>query len=87
MLVTTLTKRKEPMAKQNDTVFFENKLLDFITANDPMLEMMQWVMDKFMKIEIAHKTGADKGSHSSLQTGYRSGYRIRRYDTRLGTVY
>jgi len=75
------------MAKQNDTVFFENKLLDFITANDPMLEMMQWVMDRFMEIEIAHKTGADKGTHTSLRTGYRSGYRIRRYDTRLGTVY
>ncbi len=75
------------MAKQNDTAFFENKLLDFITANDPMLEMMQWVMDKFMEIEIAHKTGADKGTHTSLRTGHRSGYRIRRYDTRLGTVY
>ena len=52
------------MAKQNDIVFFENKLLDFITANDPMLEMMQWVMDRFMEIEIAHKTGADKGTRN-----------------------
>ena len=29
------------MAKKNDTTFFENKLLDFITAKDPMLEMLQ----------------------------------------------
>ena len=41
------------MAKKSDTTFFENKLLDFVTAKDPMLEMLQWVMDKFMKIEVA----------------------------------
>ena len=49
------------MAKKNDTTFFENKLLDFVTAKDPMLEMLQWVMDKFMEIEVAHRTGAEKG--------------------------
>ena len=75
------------MAKKNDTTFFENKLLDFVTAKDPMLEMLQWVMDKFMEIEVAHKTGAEKGSHAETRTGYRCGYRIRRFDTRLGTVY
>ena len=41
------------MAKKNDTRFFENKLLDFVTAKDPLLEMLQWVMDKFMEIEVA----------------------------------
>ena len=46
------------MAKKNDTRFFENKLLDFVTAKDPLLEMLQWVMDKFMEIEVARKTGA-----------------------------
>ncbi len=49
------------MAKKDDTTFFENKLLDFVTAKDPMLEMVQWVMDKFMEIEVAHKTGQKKG--------------------------
>ena len=29
------------MAKKNDTIFFENKLLDFVTAKDPMFEMLQ----------------------------------------------
>ena len=46
------------MAKKNDTRFFENKLLDFVTAQDPLLEMLQWVMDKFMEIEVARKTEA-----------------------------
>ena len=40
MLVTTLTKKEKTMAKKNDTTFFENKLLDFIAAKDPMLEML-----------------------------------------------
>ena len=75
------------MAKKNDTRFFENKLLDFVAAQDPLLEMLQWVMDKFMEIEVAHKTGAEKGIHSQTRTGYRCGYRVRRFDTRLGTVY
>ena len=43
------------MAKNNNTIFFENKLLDFVTANDSMLKMLQWVMDKFMEIEVARK--------------------------------
>lgn len=75
------------MAKRNDTTFFENKLLDFVAAKDPLLEMLQWMMDKFMEIEVARKTGAPKGSHSQGRTGYRCGYRVRRFDTRLGTVY
>ena len=75
------------MAKKNDTTFFENKLLDFVAAKDPLLEMLQWMMDKFMEIEVARKTGAPKGSHSQTRTGYRCGYRVRRFDTRLGTVY
>ena len=75
------------MAKKNDTRFFENKLLDFVAAKDPLLEMLQWMMDKFMEIEVARKTGAPKGIHSQTHTGYRYGYRVRRFDTRLGTVY
>ena len=67
------------MAKKNDTRFFENKLLDFVAAKDPLLEMLQWMMDKFMEIEVARKTGAPKGSHSQSRTGYRCGYRVRRY--------
>ena len=55
MLLTTTTKRKITMTKRTDTAFFENKLQDFVTAKDPVLEMMQWVMDKFMEIELPIK--------------------------------
>ena len=35
MLIRNKQKDKT-MAKKNDTTFFENKLLDFVTAKDPM---------------------------------------------------
>lgn len=44
------------MAKNNDTTLFETKLLDFVTAKAPLMKMLQWVMDKFMEIEVEHKT-------------------------------
>ena len=75
------------MAKKNDTAFIENKLPDFVAAKDPIFEILQWVMDKFMGIEISHKIGAEKGVYDENRIGYRSGYRIRRFDTLLGTVY
>lgn len=75
------------MTKKNDTTFFTNKLLEFVAANDPILAMMQWLMDKLMEVEISHKNGSEKGVHNPDRKTYRSGYRIRRFDTRLGTVY
>ena len=75
------------MAKKDDTTFFEKKLLDLVTAKVPMLEMLQWVIDKFMGIEVARNTGAEKGIHAESRTGYRCDYRIRCFDTRIGTVY
>jgi len=75
------------MTRKNDTTFFANKLLEFVAANDPIVAMMQWLMDKLMEIEVSHKTGAEKGVHDSSRQGYRSGYRVRRFDTRLGAVY
>ena len=39
------------------------------------------IMDKFMEIEVARKTGAPKQSHSQTRTGYRCGYRVRCFDT------
>ena len=49
-----------------DTI--ENKLLDFVTAKDPLLEMLQWMMDKFMEIEVAHVTFTLAGATVTLST-------------------
>ena len=38
-------------------------------------------MDKFMEIEVARKTGAPQTEPFTNPTGYRCGYRVRRFDT------
>jgi len=40
-----------------------------------------------MEAEISSKIGADKSQHTSDLQSYRSGYRPRRFDTRMGTIY
>jgi len=40
-----------------------------------------------MEVEVENKLGASKGEHSPKRTGYRSGTRVRRFDTRMGTMY
>lgn len=75
------------MTKPKDTTFFESKLLEFITESDPLLSMLQWVTDKLIEVEVAQKVKAVKGKHTVERTTYRCGTRVRRFDTRLGTLY
>jgi transposase-like protein len=42
---------------------------------------------KLMEIEAEQKVGAKKHEHNSNRKSYFSGYRPRRFDTRLGTIY
>ncbi len=75
------------MTKTKDTTFFENKLLEFITESDPLFAMMQWLTEQLMEIEVSKKANAKKGIHSAERKTYRCGTRLRRFDTRLGTMY
>ena len=75
------------MTDSNVTKELEKKLLSFITQEDPMLCMLQWITEKFMEIEVANKVGAQKGRHSTERTTHLSGTRVRRFDTRMGTMY
>ncbi|WP_320128927.1 transposase [uncultured Sphaerochaeta sp.] len=75
------------MTDSNSTKELEKKLLSFITEEDPMLCMLQWITEKFMEIEVANKVGAQKGKHSAERTTHLSGSRVRRFDTRMGTMY
>jgi putative transposase len=87
MLLLRQTKRGQPMTKTKDTTFFENKLLEFITESDPLFAMMQWLTEQLMEIEVSKKANAKKGVHSAERKTYRCGNRLRRFDTRLGTMY
>lgn len=75
------------MTKIKDITVFENKLLEFITEDDPLLSMLQWVTDKLVEVEVAQKVNAEKGKHATNRVTYRCGTRVRRFDTRLGTIY
>ena len=75
------------MTEPKDTTFFTMKLLEFQTAEDPLLAMIEWMTNQLMELEIEQKCNAPKGVHGNARTAYRSGYRTRRFDTRLGTLY
>jgi len=72
---------------KNDSRIFREILTGFVAEEDPLLSMLKWMMDQLMQIEAEQKIGASKGEHSSERKSHFSGYRPRRFDTRLGTVY
>ena len=49
--------------------------------------MLEWLCVELMQAEVSAVVGADKNSRSSDRTTSRSGYRPRRFDTRMGTMY
>jgi putative transposase len=75
------------MAKTNLITYFQKLLLQFITEQDPLLAMLQWLTEQLMRLEAEVKVGAAKGAHSETRSTHFSGYRVRRFDTRLGTMY
>lgn len=67
--------------------FFHAKIADFFFTEDPIFEMLSWLLSEFMKAESENIVGAAKNQHSPDRKTYFSGYRPRRFDTRLGTFY
>jgi len=62
-------------------------LVELINQEDPLLATLEWLAHQIMKIEAEGKVGACKGKHSTKGRTYFSGKRVRRVDTRLGTIY
>ena len=71
------------MAYNQDTASFEKMLPRFMSEPDPMLSMLEWLCHKLTEVEVDTKVGASKGEHANG----RSGTRVRRFDTRMGTMY
>ena len=55
-------------------------------SQDPLYQMLFTMMNMLMEMEANKITGSEKGEHNSERTDYRSGYRPRRFDTRIGTM-
>jgi transposase-like protein len=72
---------------KNHTGIFKKLLVEFIGQEDPLLAMLEWTAQQMMQIEAEGIVGAQKGEHSKERRTYFSGRRVRRLDTRLGTVY
>ena len=75
------------MAKLNYIEYFKRALLEFAAESDPLFAMLQWMTEKIMQLEAEQKVGAHKGEHTTERTTHFSGNRLRRFDTRLGTIY
>src|SRR5690554_339319 len=75
------------MAHKNHTPFHQKILLEFMTEPDPLYAMLKWLTNELMKLEAENKVGAQKGEHCPTRTTHFSGTRVRRFDTRLGTIY
>lgn len=75
------------MAQNHYKALFQKVLTGFITEKDPVLAMLEWIAHQMMLVEAEGKVGAEKGKHSRDRRTYFSGARVRRMDTRLGTIY
>lgn len=75
------------MAYSNSKTTFEQMLLKFMSEQDPMLSMLQWLCEQLMEAEVTAKVNAKKSERTENRETYRSGYRVRRFDTRMGTMY
>ena len=75
------------MAQGKNTTDFGGLLFQFMGAQDPMLSMLDWLCSQMMEAEVSSKLGAEKHEQSEERTSHRCGFRPRRLDTRLGTMY
>ena len=75
------------MAYENNNLSLHEMLLSFMSEQDPMLSMLQWLCEQLMDVELAAKIKAQKSERTDNREGYRSGFRVRRFDTRMGTMY
>lgn len=75
------------MAQSKNTTNLESLLFQFIGTPDPMFSMLEWLCGQMMEAEVSSKIGADKREQSTDRTSHRCGFRPRRLDTRLGTMY
>ena len=66
---------------------FKSVMLAFMSDEDPMLAMLKWITKQLMQIEAEAKVGANKNEHNSKRKTHFSGYRPRRFDTKMGTMY
>ena len=61
-------------------------LIEKGSDDDLLREMMAYVANRMMDLEVESLTGAAHGERSPARTNHRNGYRQRTWETRAGTV-
>jgi hypothetical protein len=61
------------MAKTHYKALLGKVLSGFLTADDPVQAILEWVAHQMMLIEAENKVGAEKGQHSKERKTYFSG--------------
>jgi len=74
------------MARKDYKAFLEKWLTRFLLEDDPIKAMLEWLLAELMKVEAEAKVGAPKGKQSKERKIYFSGHRMRRLQTRVGTI-
>lgn len=75
------------MAQKKNNTNLTELLLQCMAQPDPMLSMLEWLCAELMEAKVSALVGAEKNQHNAGRTNYRCGYRPRRLDTRMGTMY
>jgi hypothetical protein len=61
------------MAQRDYKAFLQGMLTGFLTEEDPVKSILEWLLRELMKIEAEAKVGAPKGKHSKERKTYFSG--------------
>ena len=75
------------MAHKKNNTNLTKLLLQCITQPDPMLSMLEWLCTELIEAEVNQKLRAEKSQRTDGRNSYWSGYRLRRLDTCMGTIY
>ena len=75
------------MTQKQDSTNLSGMLWQFMGMEDPMLGMLDWLCSQLMEAEVSSQLGAAKNEQNPKRTRSRSGFRVRRLYTRMGTMY
>ena len=74
------------MARGIDRTELLELLAETVNNENPMLHLMEFFLGHLMEAEVEVIVGADRSERTEKRKNYRSGYRDRRFDTRLGSM-
>ena len=74
------------MARGIDRTELIELLAETVNNENPILHLMEFFLGHLMEAEVEVIVGADRSERTEKRKNYRSGYRDRRFDTRLGSM-